>query len=175
MFDKNRRRRFFFSINAITKRTFRFTAFGPEDWDQVAGECGRCSQSPIDILTNKLVDPKFEDKLKVDFVQGNSLVSGMFKNNGHSPTLSITSWNTATLSGGPLGSEYKLQQLHFHFGCISSEGSEHLVDHKAYPAEMRFRSYFEGRYACLRGLTTSNSTATAPLPPLPATVQCWSS
>ena len=129
-----------FSINSITKRMFRFTVYGPKDWDKVAHECAGSSQSPVNIVTHTVVDREFDDELEVDFDNDNSRVSGTFTNNGHSPTLSITSANTATLSGGPLGNEYKLQQFHFHFGCTNDVGSEHTIDGKAFPAEVRFRS-----------------------------------
>ena len=41
------------------------------------------------------------------------------------------------LSGGPLASEYKFEQFHFHWGGKDSEGSEHRVDGKMYPAEVK--------------------------------------
>ena len=39
---------------------------------------------------------------------------------------------------GPLGRNvYKLEQLHFHFGCDDNKGSEHTVDGNAYLGEVR--------------------------------------
>ena len=68
----------------------------------------------------------------------NGQVNGVLVNNGHAPTLAIDKpKGTASLTGGPLGdSVYKLQQLHFHFGCEDSKGSEHTVDGEAYSGEV---------------------------------------
>ena len=65
-------------------------------------------------------------------------VSGTLTNNGHAPTLTISKQlGTAKLTGGPLGkSVYKLEQLHFHFGCENNKGSEHTVDGQAYSGEV---------------------------------------
>ena len=38
--------------------------------------------------------------------------------------------------GGPLSKIYKFEQFHFHWGGKDSEGSEHTVDGKMYPAEV---------------------------------------
>ena len=69
----------------------------------------------------------------------NGKVSGLLTNNGHAPTFAIDKDNgTASLTGGPLGdSVFKLEQLHFHFGCENDQGSEHTVDGRAYSGEVR--------------------------------------
>lgn len=38
--------------------------------------------------------------------------------------------------GGPLTKKYKFEQFHFHWGGHDSEGSEHTVEGKMYPAEV---------------------------------------
>lgn len=40
------------------------------------------------------------------------------------------------LSGGPLAKKYKFEQFHFHWGDKDSEGSEHRLNGKMYPAEV---------------------------------------
>jgi len=40
------------------------------------------------------------------------------------------------LSGGPLSKKYKFEQFHFHWGDKDSEGSEHRLNGKMYPAEV---------------------------------------
>ena len=50
--------------------------------------------------------------------------------------------------GGPLTKKYKFEQFHFHWGGHDSEGSEHTVEGKMYPAEVgtkqwNFKSNFE--------------------------------
>ena len=42
----------------------------------------------------------------------------------------------ATLSGGSLKDEYKLLQLHFHWGADDSMGSEHTINNRRFPLEM---------------------------------------
>lgn len=70
-------------------------------------------------------------------------VRGTLTNNGHAPTLTISKQlGTATLTGGPLGMcVYKLEQLHFHFGCENSKGSEHTVDGQAYSGEVTIQIF----------------------------------
>lgn len=40
------------------------------------------------------------------------------------------------LSGGPLKSQYRFEQLHFHWALRNNEGSEHLIDNQASAMEM---------------------------------------
>ena len=46
---------------------------------------------------------------------------------------------TIEISDGGLGGTYVLEQFHFHWGTESSEGSEHTVDDKSHPLEVRHR------------------------------------
>ena len=74
------------------------------------------------------------------------LTEGTFKNNGHtavstdneishSPSLPAQQLDVVTtlpedvglLTGGPLEGEYKILQLHFHWGATDSLGSEHTL------------------------------------------------
>ena len=43
----------------------------------------------------------------------------------------------AVVSGGPLDGPYRLKQFHFHWGKKHSVGSEHTVDGKSFPSEVR--------------------------------------
>ena len=79
----------------------------------------------------------------------NRLTEGTFKNNGHTAvsTELITLFHNNTvppsqqldvvttlpedvglLTGGPLEGEYKILQLHFHWGATDTLGSEHTLD-----------------------------------------------
>ena len=53
----------------------------------------------------------------------------------------MNSANSASLSGGPLDSEYKVLQLHFHWGSDNTKGSEHFYDGKAFPMEVHIVHY----------------------------------
>ena len=47
------------------------------------------------------------------------------------------SWTCEALRGGPLDDDtYVLIQFHFHWGAVSSRGSEHKIDDVTYAAEV---------------------------------------
>ena len=55
--------------------------------------------------------------------------------------------STAVLSGGPLGSPYKVLQLHFHWGSDDTKGSEHFYDGQVFPMEVHIvhaKAAYEG-------------------------------
>lgn len=41
------------------------------------------------------------------------------------------------MTGGPLDGPYRLKQFHFHWGKMHNVGSEHMVDGKSFPCEVR--------------------------------------
>lgn len=50
------------------------------------------------------------------------------------------------LEGGPLTGPYRLIQFHFHWGSSDGLGSEHTVDKKRFPAEVRCAFFsFQGK------------------------------
>uniref|UniRef100_A0A673LXW1 Carbonic anhydrase n=1 Tax=Sinocyclocheilus rhinocerous TaxID=307959 RepID=A0A673LXW1_9TELE len=55
-------------------------------------------------------------------------------NQGHSVVLELG--NGMQVSGGGLPGTYRTIQLHFHWGSVSSNGSEHTLDHLRFPMEM---------------------------------------
>lgn len=116
--------------------------YGPPDWGKVSKYCDYTAQSPINIETPVKKDASLKG-LRFTTKNRNGRVSGDIKNNGHAPTLTIDKRKgKARLTGGPLGdSVYMLQQFHFHFGCDYDEGSEHLVNGKAYPGELHLVTY----------------------------------
>jgi len=66
---------------------------------------------------------------------------------GKTVQLDVLSANSAILNGGPLGSDYKVLQLHFHWGSDRTKGSEHVYDGQAYPMEMHvvhYKAAYEG-------------------------------
>lgn len=46
------------------------------------------------------------------------------------------------VTGGPVKNEYNFLQFHMHWGDILERGSEHLLDGKAFSAEVRINIYF---------------------------------
>ena len=76
--------------------------------------------------------------IMIKVVPPNSPLSGVLRNNGHAPTLSLADDISVKLFGGSLTNDYYLKQLHFHFGCDSSSGSEHHIDGVVLPLEVRY-------------------------------------
>ena len=107
----------------------------------VSKHCSESAQSPINI--NVRAAHKNPNLKGLSFTCENVFckISGKLTNTGHGPTLSINkSKGTATLTEGPLGdSKYKLEQLHFHYGCDDCKGSEHTLDGFAFSGEVRVR------------------------------------
>lgn len=84
----------------------------------------------------------------------------VFENWGNEVTNALTILNTGegvkinvdadkvnprpTVRGGGLDGTYVLEQFHFHWGKINTEGSEHTVNDKQYPVEMHFVMFKEG-------------------------------
>merc|ERR1719412_783754 len=67
------------------------------------------------------------------------LTDGTFKNNGHTAQLDVVKTlpdDVGVLSGGPLEGEYKILQLHFHWGSDDSRGSEHTLQGESFPIEL---------------------------------------
>ncbi|KAM7392917.1 hypothetical protein PAMA_007842 [Pampus argenteus] len=58
----------------------------------------------------------------------------MLKNDGHSVVLQVGSG--MSVSGGGLPDVYHTIQLHFHWGGLATNGSEHTVDRRRYPMEV---------------------------------------
>ena len=50
--------------------------------------------------------------------------------------------DSAVVAGGPLGKkQYLLDHFHFHWGSVDSRGSEHLLNGKAFAAEVMFNNH----------------------------------
>ena len=121
------------------------TVPAPSNWSKVFPLCGGKFQSPVNIITKKVKKKSYPD-LKISFDNPCGRVTGELLNAGSSPVFNIDgSKGGAKLSGGPLDcDEYALQQFHFHFGCENGQGSEHLIDNQAFPAQVliTYYSYF---------------------------------
>jgi len=75
---------------------------------------------------------------------GDRLDPPKLKNPGYTLQFDVNP-NTAgvagVLSGGPLGENYNILQLHFHWGADNSRGSEHTYSGREYPLEMHIVHY----------------------------------
>uniref|UniRef100_A0A7M4EU72 Carbonic anhydrase n=1 Tax=Crocodylus porosus TaxID=8502 RepID=A0A7M4EU72_CROPO len=101
------------------------------------GECGKDSQSPINIVTSKV---KMDWNLKPFTFEGyeKQTAKWVLENDGHS--VKVTLQESAKITDGSLNSKYKATQFHFHWGSHgnwgSSPGSEHSIDGERYAMEL---------------------------------------
>lgn len=114
---------------------------GPQSWQTLNPDIWTCKgrkQSPINI-ENKYIqddDNQIVKNVLLKIYPLNSPITGIIKNNGHSPTVTLSNDTSIKLFGGTLPNEFYLKQMHFHFGCDSTTGSEHRIDGIAYPLEL---------------------------------------
>ncbi|XP_051534747.1 carbonic anhydrase 4-like [Myxocyprinus asiaticus] len=108
------------------------TCRGPDEWATIATTCGGRKQSPINIVTKQVIP---DHRLTpVQFTGYQQSFSGIIKNSGH--TVQVDLPNTAVITGASLGTAYKAQQLHLHWGKNGGPGSEHTIDGEQYPMEL---------------------------------------
>lgn len=108
------------------------SCIGPDDWATVAAACGNNKQSPINIVTNKAsTDSRLTP---VQFTDYQERLNAVIVNNGH--TVQINLPDRAKINGANLGSTYKAQQLHLHWGKNGGPGSEHTIDGEKFPMEL---------------------------------------
>jgi len=95
-------------------------------------------QSPIDIRTDSCSCNKSrKPALYFDYPE---ILSGLpITNTGYGWTVEIPSPKKACIEDGPLQGKYILEQFHAHWGSDCSCGSEHTIDGKSYPAEVRIQ------------------------------------
>jgi len=129
---------------------------GPGFWGTEFEGCNGQSQSPIDIPSppdtpspevTPLVMTNY-DKVRIKILSNSAehyetgekrLTEGTFKNNGHTAQLDVVTTlpeDVGLLTGGPLEGEYKILQLHFHWGATDSLGSEHTLAGERFPLEL---------------------------------------
>ena len=93
----------------------------------------RC-QSPINILTTKSL-PK--DNKPLTLTLWNTELRGNYTNTGHSVKFTPSNEGPKVTKGGKT---YKVCQFHIHWGANRNEGSEHLINGKAYAGELHIFS-----------------------------------
>ncbi|XP_039520336.1 carbonic anhydrase 15 isoform X2 [Pimephales promelas] len=90
-------------------------------------------QSPIN-LDRQLMKNDSLDSLHLEGFNLTHKGQWWLTNQGHSIVLEVG--NGMQVSGGGLPGTYRTIQLHFHWGSVSSNGSEHTLDHLRFPMEM---------------------------------------
>jgi len=110
---------------------------GPKHWHKsfpVANSGSR--QSPVDIVTSTCNPEPTMSDLKYQY---SPAIINMV-NTGASWRMDFNS-QEVNLSGGPLDGDYKILQMHAHWGAKAGQGSEHTVDGKMYDAELHIVHY----------------------------------
>ncbi|XP_066953065.1 carbonic anhydrase-related protein 10-like [Macrobrachium rosenbergii] len=115
---------------------------GPRFWGVINPAWGMCRdgrrQSPIN------VDPKtllFDPNL-TPFTLDKVTVGGELLNTGHSVEWrAARSAHAINITGGPLSYVYTVTHARLHFGERDQQGSEHLLDNRAFPAELQLYGY----------------------------------
>ncbi|XP_031219180.1 carbonic anhydrase 15 isoform X1 [Mastomys coucha] len=119
--------------------TLVLVSSGPTHWKELAPACGGPTQSPINIDL-RLVQRDYT--LKPFIFQGYDSAPQdpwILENDGHTVLLRVNSCqqNCPAIQGAGLPSaEYRLLQLHFHWGSPGHKGSEHSLDEKHGSMEM---------------------------------------
>ncbi|KAK3561029.1 hypothetical protein QTP86_025708 [Hemibagrus guttatus] len=104
---------------------------GPDEWKDIAPACSGQSQSPINIVTQK-VNKNNLNPFKFHGYQ--HTFYSIITNNGH--TVKVNLSGDAIIEGGGLKDKYKAVEIHFHWGKNGGPGSEHTIDGEQYPMEM---------------------------------------
>lgn len=105
----------------------------PMNWGKSFPSCNGKAQSPVHI---KASNAKYVSNLgKIDLTGYKTKTNYDIVNNGH--TIQLNIGYRATAKNGGLPGVYKALQFHFHWSHNQNgEGSEHILNNKAYPLEV---------------------------------------
>ena len=116
----------------------------PAAWDGVHATCAATGtkQSPIDIVTSTLT-VSGTDPGNVTCVGCANDLTGSLINDGRSIHFTPTSPIKPYLMGGALaaGKTYVFDHAEFHYGSVSTQGSEHTIDAAKAPLEVQLVHY----------------------------------
>ena len=107
---------------------------GPANWTGVCKTGKR--QSPIDIKSAEAVYDKALGEFELKNYDKQLDLNFTVLNNGHGMVVSLGGGDYV-VSGGGLDGSYKTVLFILHWGPDEDKGSEHVVNGKAYPAEVR--------------------------------------
>ncbi|XP_067452010.1 carbonic anhydrase 4b, partial [Thunnus thynnus] len=108
------------------------TCSGPDVWKVISQACSGRSQSPVNIVTRRVL---LDERLTpFHFTGYQETFHGRLINNGHTVKLHLPF--SIRISGGNLVTTYKAAELHLHWGKDGGPGSEHTVDGEQAPMEM---------------------------------------
>lgn len=105
---------------------------GPSTWSRSFPVAAGSKQSPIDIKAGACKSDGRLSKVKASY---SSVAVKSLENTGSSWKAQVAG-GKSSLTGGPLGDEFVLEQFHCHWGKNDKTGSEHTVDGTSYAAEL---------------------------------------
>lgn len=126
-------------------------SFTPAEWDMAQGAatwvCNTGTmQSPIDIVTADTQAETTDPGAIVGTLFDKDL-DGYLGNTGRALRYMVFGYARPTISGGALGTKvYALSHIDFHFGSVSTQGSEHTIDGTKYAMEMEM-IFYDGSFA----------------------------
>ncbi|XP_065561401.1 carbonic anhydrase 2-like [Artemia franciscana] len=107
---------------------------GPDHWYEIQALCGGTEQSPINIATSSAVAADYES---IYMENGDAIPKKLkIANNGHTVVVSMDMERKPYVSDEVLNTTFSFAQVHFHWGSSVSNGSEHTLDGKRFPAEI---------------------------------------
>jgi carbonic anhydrase len=110
-----------------TAQSWNYDTLGPEVWSDLFHECGRTSQSPINIRTSCTLyqsydhlwfSPSYRRVSNFTLVNDGTTIDGI-------PEEDVSS--SFQLTGGGLNGTFELIDFHLHWGENYRSGSEHQV------------------------------------------------
>jgi carbonic anhydrase 2 len=111
---------------------------GPKSWGKWYPVCDEGKrQSPIDICVESCTE---DSKLPALVPKFKKLAGLSMDNTGASWKVNYVP-DESSLTGGPLATEYKLVQMHAHWGSVDGRGSEHTINGKMYDGELHLVHY----------------------------------
>jgi len=132
-----------------------WTYYGVEQWAEQYNQCEGKKQSPINFDSATVMATNFQPLYMGNYDTAEKAMT--LTNNGHTVLLSWpknhAEYGVPYVKDGGLSSVFNLAQLHFHWGSDSTQGSEHTLQSKRFPAEIHFVHY-NTKYG-----TFANSTA----------------
>ncbi|KAL3312307.1 hypothetical protein Ciccas_009098 [Cichlidogyrus casuarinus] len=114
---------------------------GPHAWCKFCPEAGGEKQSPINIIYSKCSTDTSLSSLKITTKSSSKMTLIRKAHN-----FQVSAPGAAELQGGPLQGRYTLAQFHFHWDESSNNGSEHLINGKAFCSELHL-VFVNSKYA----------------------------